>query len=91
MIRSFVPAARWLIVLFVITAALLGPVAAAYGQTPAAAQYQQSLGENAHGGPAGGSSTLPFTGLNLVGVAGAGIVLIAAGTVLRRRTSRTSG
>ena len=90
MIRSFVPT-RWLIVLLVLTAALLGPVTAAYGQTPAAAQYQKSLGENAHGGPNGGSSTLPFTGLNLAGVAGAGIVLIAAGTVLRRRTSRVGG
>ena len=51
------------------------------------AQYGGNLGQTAHGGTgANGGATLPFTGLDLGGVAGTGIVLIAAGIVLRRRT-----
>jgi hypothetical protein len=86
MSRSVIPT-RWLIVLLVVAASLLGPVAAAYGQTPAGSQYQGNLGVNAHGGGNAGSGTLPFTGLDLGAVAGGGIVLVAAGIVLRRRTA----
>ena len=85
MSRSVIPT-RWLTVLLVVVASLLGP-AAAYGQTPAGSQYQGNLGVNAHGGGNAGSGTLPFTGLDLGAVAGGGIVLIAAGIVLRRRTA----
>jgi hypothetical protein len=86
---------RWVVVLLVVVASLAAPVAGAYGQTPANSQYSGNLGQTAHGGTApvvrsGGSSTLPFTGLDLGGVAGAGLALMGAGLVLRRRAQHTA-
>jgi hypothetical protein len=73
---------RWLAVLLVAVVSVLGPVGAAYGQTPAGSQYSGNLGVSASGG---GGSALPFTGLDLGGIAGAGAVMIGAGVLLRRR------
>jgi hypothetical protein len=86
MSRSVIPT-RWLVVLLVVVVSLLGPVAAASGQTSAGSQYTGNLGQTAHGGQSGGAGTLPFTGLDLGAVAGGGIALVAAGIVLRRRTA----
>ena len=86
-IRSF--SCTWLVVLLVVAAAVLGPVGAAYGQTSAGSQYNGNLGGTVHGGGGtpGASATLPFTGLDLGGLAGVGVVLIASGALLRRRTT----
>jgi hypothetical protein len=85
--RSFTPIGL-VAVLVVLAIAVFGPIAAASGRTSADSQYSGNLGQTAHGGGGssgiGGSATLPFTGLDLGGVAGAGLVLIAAGTVIRR-------
>jgi hypothetical protein len=87
--RSFTPIAL-VAVLVVFAIALLGPIAAAAGQTSADSNYSGNLGQTAHGGTGtGGSATLPFTGLDLGGVAGAGLALIAAGAVIRHRAPRT--
>jgi hypothetical protein len=89
--RSFTPIGL-LAVLVVLAVALFGPIAAAAGQTSAESQYSGNLGQTAHGGGGtgtGGSATLPFTGLDLGGVAGAGFVLMAAGAVIRRRAPHT--
>lgn len=68
---------------------LLGPIGAGYAQTSGGAQYGGNLGQTAHNGTGqNGGATLPFTGLDLGGVAGTGIVLVAAGIVLRRRTTQ---
>jgi hypothetical protein len=78
------------VVLVVVIAALAGP-AAAFGQTPAGSQYSGNLGQTAHGSggggvaAGGGGAQLPFTGLDLGGVAGAGAALMATGLLLRRR------
>jgi hypothetical protein len=88
--RSFTPIAL-VAVLVVFAIALLGPIAAAAGQTSADSQYSGNLGQTAHGGGGtgtAGSATLPFTGLDLGGVAGAGLALIAAGAVIRHRAPR---
>jgi len=75
---------RWLVAVLVVAAALLIPVGAASAQTSGGAQYGGDLGQSAHGGTgAKGGSTLPFTGLDLGGVAATGIVLIGAGVALR--------
>ncbi len=73
--------------------ALLGPAAGTSGaQTSAGSQYTGRLGEQSHGGPgAAAGATLPFTGLDLGGVAGTGVVLIGAGALLRRRRAPDSG
>jgi hypothetical protein len=42
------------------------------------------------GGDAGGSGTLPFTGLNLAGIAGVGGVLLLSGLTLHRVSRRRS-
>ena len=88
MIRNFIRI-RLLTVPLAAAAMLLGPIGASYAQTSGGAQYGGDLGQNAHGGTGqNGGATLPFTGLDLGGVAGTGIVLIAAGVVLRRRTTQ---
>ena len=85
MIRHFVRT-QLLAVALVAAVMLLGPIGASSAQTSGGAQYGGDLGQTAHGGTAAnGGATLPFTGLDLGGVAGTGIVLIAAGIVLRGR------
>lgn len=73
-------------------ALLLGPGAGtALAQTPAASQYSGNLGQTAHGGggpAAGPATTLPFTGADLGGIAGTGVVLVGAGVLLRGRAAR---
>jgi hypothetical protein len=72
-------------------AVFFGPGAGtALAQTPAASQYSGNLGQSAGGGPpaAGPASTLPFTGADLGGLAGTGVVLIGAGALLRSRAAR---
>lgn len=91
MTRSFTPIGL-VAVLVVLAIAVFGPIAAASGRTSADSQYSGNLGQTAHGGGGtgtGGSATLPFTGLDLGGVAGAGFVLMAAGAVIRRRAPHT--
>ena len=88
MIRNFIPI-RVLAVPLAAAAMLLGLIGASYAQTSAGGQYGGNLGQTAHAGTGqNGGATLPFTGLDLGGVAGTGIVLIAAGVVLRRRTTQ---
>jgi hypothetical protein len=87
--RSFTPIAL-VAMLVVLAIAVFGPIAAAAGQTSAESQYSGNLGQTAHGGTGtGGSATLPFTGLDLGGVAGTGLVLMVAGAVIRRRAPHT--
>jgi hypothetical protein len=87
--RRFTPIAL-VGVLIVLVVALLGPITAAAGETSADSQYSGNLGQTAHGGTGtGGSATLPFTGLDLGGVAGAGLVLMVTGAVIRRRAPHT--
>ncbi len=89
MTRSFTPIAL-VGVLVVLAIAVFGPIAAAAGQTSAESQYSGNLGQTAHGGTGtGGSATLPFTGLDLGGVAGTGLALMVAGAVIRRRAPHT--
>jgi hypothetical protein len=88
MIRHFVWT-QLLALTLVVAVLLLGPIGASYAQTSGGAQYGGNLGQTAHAGTgANGGATVPFTGLDLGGVAGTGIVLIAAGIVLRRRTTQ---
>ena len=72
-------------------AVLLGPGAGtALAQTPAASQYSGNLGQTAHSGgapTASAATTLPFTGADLGGIAGTGVVLIGAGVLLRGRAA----
>lgn len=60
---------------------LAGP---AQASTAADDQYGAVLGEQSGGGNVEGVGGLPFTGLNLVIVGGAGAALAAGGMVLRR-------
>ncbi len=61
---------------------LAGP---AQASTAADNQYGAVLGEQAGGGGPLGAGTLPFTGLNLLLVIGAGMGLIAVGAGIRRK------
>lgn len=60
------------------------PALASGGSTPAGDQYGGVLGEQSGPGQAQGAGTLPFTGVNLVLLLGAGAGLTAAGVATRR-------
>ena len=48
-----------------------------------------NCGSGTLGGPSGkGNGTLPFTGLNLAGIAGAGALLLVSGLTLQRANRR---
>jgi hypothetical protein len=66
--------------------ALAGP---AQASTAAGDQYGAVLGEQS-GGNGQGAGGLPFTGLNLLLVAGVGTALTAGGMVIRRTASRAT-
>lgn len=68
-----------LMVVVAVSAILLSAAPAFADTTPADGQYSGNLGEQAGGG--GGS--LPFTGMNLVVLVGAGGAIAAAGVGLR--------
>ena len=74
------------VVTTVATLALAGP---AQASTAADDQYGAVLGEQSGGGTVAATGGLPFTGLDLVLVAGAGTILTASGVLVRRLT-RTS-
>jgi hypothetical protein len=51
-----------------------------------------NCGSGTLGGPSGnGNGTLPFTGLNLAGIAGAGGLLLVSGLTLQRASRRRRG
>ena len=56
----------------------------AQASTAAGDQYGAVLGEQSGGWNVQGAGSLPFTGLNLVLLGGAGAVLTAGGVLLRR-------
>jgi hypothetical protein len=81
------PRAIGLTVVSVIAMILLAATPAfAADSTPADGQYGAVLGEQAGG--AGGNGSLPFTGLNLLLVLGAGAGIAASGVGLRAVAQR---
>ena len=79
---------RTLVVVVAVTIVILAsasPARATTDPTAADDQYGAVLGEQAGGGGSqGGAGTLPFTGLDLLVVAGLGAGLTAAGAGIRR-------
>lgn len=69
-----------LMVVVAVSAILLSAAPAFADTTPADGQYSGNLGEQAGGG---GGGSLPFTGMNLVVLVGAGGAIAAAGVGLR--------
>jgi hypothetical protein len=69
---------------------MLGAAPAANASTAADDQYGAVLGQQAGGpGAAEGAGTLPFTGLDLLLVAGAGTGFAVAGIAARRLAARS--
>jgi hypothetical protein len=84
---------RVLAIVAVVAAALvLASIAAAgdsvvTGHTPAP-PAAGNLGKQATGKSSASSGTLPFTGLDLAGIAVGGALLLGAGVIISRRTAR---
>lgn len=72
----------------------LGAVPAAFaGNDPTGGVYGGSAGnvqQDLASGALGNSGSLPFTGMNLILIAIAGVALIATGFLLKRRSSSTN-
>jgi len=74
----------------VTTIAALVLATPAQASTAAGDQYGAVLGEQSGGGNLQGAGGLPFTGLNLVLLGGAGAALMAGGVLVRRASSQAS-
>ena len=84
---------RLLSAIVIVSLAALAVVPAAFaGNDPTASTYGGSAGnvqQDLASGSLGSGSSLPFTGMNLVLIALAGVALIATGVLLRRRASKS--